>query len=81
MDKQLQLEIYEVLRAGKAFRDFDNEALQDFAASVKLHLMPASANVDPRQCEATERLSVVFKGRLVFVVKGADAEEGHCWPR
>jgi NTE family protein/lysophospholipid hydrolase len=75
MDKQLQLEIYEVLRAGKAFRDFDDEALHDFAASVKLHLMPALANVDPRQCEATERLSVVFKGRLVFVVKGADAAD------
>ena len=69
MDKQLHLEIYEVLRASKAFQDFDDNALLDFVANVKLHLLPALASVDSQQCKATERLSVVFKGRLIFTVK------------
>ncbi|OGT34355.1 MAG: hypothetical protein A2W28_10825 [Gammaproteobacteria bacterium RBG_16_51_14] len=75
MDKQLHLEIYEVLRTSKTFQDFDDNALHDFVANVKLHLLPALASVDPQQCEATERLSVVFKGRLIFAVKNVDAAD------
>jgi len=75
MDKQLQLEINEVLRASKAFQDFDDKALLDFAGNVKLDLLPALASVDPEQYETTERLSVVFKGRLIFAVKSADAAD------
>lgn len=69
MDKQTQLEIYNVLRASKAFQNFDYKALHDFAENVILNLLPASESVD---CEATERLAVVFKGGLVFAVKGTD---------
>jgi len=54
MDKQLQLEIYEVLRASKAFQDFDDKALHDFATNVKLNLLPALTSVDPKQCDVTE---------------------------
>lgn len=68
MDKQMQSEIYEVLRASKAFQNFDYKALHDFAETAKLDSLTASESVD---CEATERLAVVFKGRLVFAVKGA----------
>jgi len=75
MDKQLQLEIYEVLRASKAFQDFDENALHDFAANVKLNLLPALASPNSRQVEATERLAVVFKGRLIFTAKSADAAD------
>jgi len=71
----MQLEIYEVLRAGKAFQDFEDNALHDFAANVKLYLLPALASVDPQQCETTERLSVVFKGRLIFAVKSSGAAD------
>lgn len=75
MGKQMQLEIYEVLRAGKAFQDFDDQALHDFAANVKLYLLPPQASVDPRQYAATERLAVVFRGRLIFDVKSVDAAD------
>ena len=75
MDKQLQLEIYEVLRASMAFQDFDDNALRDFTGNVKLNLLPALTSVDPQQCEVTERLSVVFKGRLVFAVKSVNAAD------
>lgn len=75
MDKQLQLEIYEVLRASKAFQGFDDKALLDFSDNVNLSLLPAAASVDPQQYQATERLSVVFKGLLVFAVKSVDAAD------
>ncbi|MCI0399943.1 MAG: cyclic nucleotide-binding domain-containing protein [Gammaproteobacteria bacterium] len=75
MDKQLHLEIYEVLRASKAFQDFDDNALLDFVVNVKLNLLPALASLNSQQCEATERLSVVFKGRLIFAVKRVNAAD------
>ncbi len=75
MDKQLHLEIYEVLRASKAFQDFDDNALLDFVVNVKLNPLPALASLNTQQCGATERLSVVFKGRLIFTVKSVDAAD------
>lgn len=75
MDKQLHLEIYEVLRASKAFQDFDDNALHDFVDNVKLNLLSALASLDSRQCKVTERLFVVFKGRLIFAVKSVDAAD------
>ena len=75
MDKQLQSEIYEVLRASKAFQDFDDKALHDFADNVKLNRLPALASVDPGQFEITERLSVVFQGRLMFAVKNVEGAD------
>jgi predicted acylesterase/phospholipase RssA/CRP-like cAMP-binding protein len=75
MDKQLHLEIYEVLRASKAFQDFDDNALLDFVDNVKLNLLPALASLNSRQFEVTERLFVVFKGRLIFAVKSVDAAD------
>lgn len=73
MDQQLHLEIYEVLRASKAFQDFDDNALHDFVDNVKLNLLPALASLDPQQYKVTERLFVLFKGRLIFSVKSASA--------
>ena len=75
MDKQLHLEIYEVLRASKAFQDFDDNALHDFVANVKLNLLPALTSLDSQQWKVTERLFVVFKGRLIFAVKSVDAAD------
>ena len=65
MDKQLHLEIYEVLRASTAFQDFHDNA--------KLNVLPALTSLNSRQCKVTERLFVVFKGRLIFSVKSANA--------
>jgi predicted acylesterase/phospholipase RssA/CRP-like cAMP-binding protein len=75
MDKQSQLEIYEVLRASKAFQGFDDHAVLDFAANVNLQRLSVLASLNLRQYETTERLSVVFKGRLMSAVKGVDTAD------
>jgi len=75
MDKQLHLEIYEVLRASTAFQDFHDNVLHDFVDNVKLNVLPALTSLDSRQCKVTERLFVVFKGRLIFAVKNVDAAD------
>ena len=73
MNLQLQSEIYEVLRASKAFQDFDENALHDFVSNVKLNLLPALTNLNPEHYKVTEGLFVVFKGHLILAVKSANA--------
>ena len=53
MDQQLHLEIYEVLRASKAFQDFDDNALHDFVGNVKLSLLPELTNLNPEHYKVT----------------------------
>ena len=67
MDQQTRTEIYEVLRASKAFENFDYKALHDFAETAELDFLPASLSVE---LETTEQLTLIFKGRLILTVKG-----------
>ena len=54
MEEQLQSEIYEVLRASKAFQDFDDNALHDFVVNVNLNVLPALTSLNSQQYKVTE---------------------------
>ena len=47
-------EIYEVLRASKAFQDFDDNALNDFVVNVKLNVLPTVTSLSSQQYKVTE---------------------------
>ena len=54
MNQQLHLEIYEVLRASKAFQDFDDNTLHDFVVNVNLNVLPAQTSLNSQQYKVTE---------------------------